>query len=68
MLSDETKQKLSESHKGQIAWNKRFIDEVVDEMLKDRESGMMMTDVASKYNTTSTTVCRLFKVRKEKNG
>lgn len=67
-LSDETKQKLSESHKGQKAWNKKFTDEIVDAMLKDREFGMMIKEIASKYETSTQTVCRLLKTRKENNG
>ena len=67
-LSDETRRKLSESHLGQVPHNKRFTDEIVDEMLKDRESGMMISDIAARYETSAPTVCRLFKARKEKNG
>lgn len=66
--TEESRKKMSEAHKGQPAWNKRFTDEIVDEMLKDRESGMMISDIAARYETSAPTVCRLFRVRKEKNG
>ncbi len=66
--TEESLRKMSESHKGQPAWNKRFTDDIVDAMLKDRESGMMIKDIASKYGISAPTVCRLFKKRKENNG
>lgn len=67
-LSVETRRRLSDSHLGQTPWNKKFTDETVAAMIQDRQSGMMVKEVASKHGTTAPTVCRLIKRYKETHG
>jgi len=66
--SEESRRKMSQAHKGQPAWNKKFTDEIVEAMFLDRQSGMMLKDVAVKYETSIPTLCRLFKKRKSKSN